>query len=470
MRLRWLLACSLALCCSLAVGCGGSDVETNSGPKASSEQTEASKSAKTGLEAVKTSLTKTVSSIKSSQELSRAIATASSNTNPRQPTGANQKPTPKANQSRSPKANDTQSARVNRQPAPHDDDQETATKVKQVTATISAASDELRLVEPEVAYLKEALNGPDTKDDFKSVEAIETSVREALTKLNAATDALEDIKGNSTELSGSLNEALEEIQTTALPAANRVKIPDNLKPPSSWPKLWDIGIWVAIILGAILVLVLLISAVRAYRTLSAARADARLKTKLQPLASVIQKQQAEVASRIAELTTSQNDLRTKVADLEYQLSKVARIAREAANDGAARRAPASPPTFSSYEEPVARDEPQFPISIGDYLSKMQRSSNIVRPDFQNDILVSDPGGTGELVLIRDAGISDDLQPLFVIPRATQFQTKQDFYTYYQKYYECARPSAGDVWIIDPAVVSRVSGGWQLREKGVLEVR
>jgi len=112
----------------------------------------------------------------------------------------------------------------------------------------------------------------------------------------------------------------------------------------------------------------------------------------------------------------------------------------------------------------------FPISIGDYLSKMQRSSNIVRPDFQNDILVSDPGGTGELVLIRDAAISDELQPLFVVPRVTQFQTKQDFYTYYQKYYECARPAAGDIWIIDPAVVSRVSGGWQLREKGVLEVR
>jgi hypothetical protein len=53
---------------------------------------------------------------------------------------------------------------------------------------------------------------------------------------------------------------------------------------------------------------------------------------------------------------------------------------------------------------------------------------------------------------------------------TQFQTKQEFHSYYERYYECQRPSAGDVWIIDPAVVSTVPGGWELREKGVLEVR
>jgi hypothetical protein len=94
----------------------------------------------------------------------------------------------------------------------------------------------------------------------------------------------------------------------------------------------------------------------------------------------------------------------------------------------------------------------------------------VRPDFQNGILVDDPQGKGELVLIRDSRLPEETQPLFVIPRSTQFQTKQDFYTYYEKYYDCAKPSAGDVWIIDPAVVSTVHGGWQLREKGVLEVR
>jgi hypothetical protein len=101
---------------------------------------------------------------------------------------------------------------------------------------------------------------------------------------------------------------------------------------------------------------------------------------------------------------------------------------------------------------------------------MTRYANVVRPDFQNGLLVSAPDGKGELMLIRDSRTPDDTQPLFVVPRATQFQTKQDFYTYYEKYYDCVRPSAGDVWIIDPAVVEKVSGGWQLREKGVLEIR
>jgi hypothetical protein len=101
---------------------------------------------------------------------------------------------------------------------------------------------------------------------------------------------------------------------------------------------------------------------------------------------------------------------------------------------------------------------------------MNRFANVVKPDFQNGILVNDPEGDGELVLIRDPRVRDDTQPLFVIPRATQFHTKQDFYTYYQKYYDCVRPTGGDVWIIGPAVVEKVTGGWQLREKGMLEVR
>ncbi|HEX5702262.1 MAG TPA: hypothetical protein VFX97_03485 [Pyrinomonadaceae bacterium] len=115
-------------------------------------------------------------------------------------------------------------------------------------------------------------------------------------------------------------------------------------------------------------------------------------------------------------------------------------------------------------------EPEFPASVNEYLDKKRRNSTVVKPDFQNGILVNDIDGKGELVLIRDASVADDAQPLFVVPRVAQFQTKQEFHSYYERYYECQRPSAGDVWIIDPAIVSTVPGGWQLREKGVLEVR
>ena len=101
---------------------------------------------------------------------------------------------------------------------------------------------------------------------------------------------------------------------------------------------------------------------------------------------------------------------------------------------------------------------------------MTRFANIVKPDFQNGILINDPEGKGELMLIRDSRYPDETQPLFVVPRYAQFQTPQDFHTYYEKYYDCMKPGAGEVWIIDPAVVEKVSGGWLLREKGVLEIR
>nr|MDQ5835389.1 hypothetical protein [Acidobacteriota bacterium] len=115
-----------------------------------------------------------------------------------------------------------------------------------------------------------------------------------------------------------------------------------------------------------------------------------------------------------------------------------------------------------------KEEPAFPAAAEDYLNRNRRSAVVVKPDFQNGILVQDAEGQGEFMLVRDHSAPDEL--LYVIPRTGYFQTKQDFLTYYAKYYECARPSAGTVWIVQPAVVDRVSGGWSLREKGELEVR
>jgi hypothetical protein len=48
--------------------------------------------------------------------------------------------------------------------------------------------------------------------------------------------------------------------------------------------------------------------------------------------------------------------------------------------------------------------------------------------------------------------------------------RQEYYNFYEKYYDCANPESGALWIHDPAVVEKVAGGWQLREKGRLEVR
>ena len=119
---------------------------------------------------------------------------------------------------------------------------------------------------------------------------------------------------------------------------------------------------------------------------------------------------------------------------------------------------------------TTRPHVHFPISAESYLDQVRQIAMVVRPDFQKGILVGAPTGNGELVLIRNSSQSVERQTLFLLPRVTQFQTKQEFYTYYEKYYQCEKPSAGDVWIVEPATVSKVEGGWQLKKKGVLDIR
>lgn len=180
--------------------------------------------------------------------------------------------------------------------------------------------------------------------------------------------------------------------------------------------------------------------------------------------------QPDYGSKLSSLSSAQAELSGRLNELNTEVRSLARLVR----DSLGTRRPDGNPSYGGFsyqshaENISPKEEPDFPVSAVDYLGKMDRFATVVRPDFQNGILVNDPDGTGELVLIRDS--RDETQPLFVVPSATQFQTKQDFYTYYQKYYDCNRPSAGDVWIIGPAVVERVAGGWQLREKGMLEIR
>src|SRR6185503_7270449 len=46
---------------------------------------------------------------------------------------------------------------------------------------------------------------------------------------------------------------------------------------------------------------------------------------------------------------------------------------------------------------------------------------------------------------------------------------RDFYEFYQDYYHCPNPDAGDVQIIQPAFVSDTGNGWNLVATGLLEV-
>jgi len=235
--------------------------------------------------------------------------------------------------------------------------------------------------------------------------------------------------------------------------------------------LWNTLMLFLKILGGVVTLVLLASVLNYLWTRSWKTLESNVGQLVKAHVAAARDGQPDYAPKLSSLASTQTDINAKLNELDTEVRSLARLIR----DSLARRSDRNPSSgtsnYQSYAEDVSpKDEPEFPVSAVNYLDKMNRFANVVKPDFQNGILVNDPEGDGELVLIRDPRLRDETQPLFVIPRATQFHTKQDFYTYYQKYYDCVRPTAGDVWIIGPAVVEKVTGGWQLREKGMLEVR
>lgn len=234
-----------------------------------------------------------------------------------------------------------------------------------------------------------------------------------------------------------------------------------------WEWLWT-ALYVA---GGLFVLSLLAVGVQHLRKQSQQNFQANLIRIAEAQRSAIREAHKDLDDKLTSLSAAQKDLSRELVDLHTEVRSMARMVRESSSDRNDHRRQTPVNNYQpQWEEAPVKDEPEFPVSADDYLRKMDRYANVVKPDFQNGILVDDPEGKGELILIRDSRLADEAQPLFVVPCATHFQTKQDFYTHYEKYYECPRPMAGDVWILGPAVVEKVTGGWRLREKGMLEIR
>jgi hypothetical protein len=106
--------------------------------------------------------------------------------------------------------------------------------------------------------------------------------------------------------------------------------------------------------------------------------------------------------------------------------------------------------------------PAFPSLVASYL-KRTKAANKINVTFDYDTGSFVPVEDGEFVVITNLA-----QPV-VLPRAPKFSTKRDFYEFYQDYYHCPNPDAGDVQIVQPAFVSDSSNGWNLVATGILEV-
>ena len=144
-------------------------------------------------------------------------------------------------------------------------------------------------------------------------------------------NALKDVNQgdrDSAQLNKLLNSAKSEIESAASQLM-QISIPPGLEEPSS-PLVQMIYAWVptiAIAFAVILGLVLLMFVIKALLKLSSDRAEARIASRLKPLASNVQKQHEDFAAQLAKLTNNQNDLRTRIDEFEVELKRVSRMAR-----------------------------------------------------------------------------------------------------------------------------------------------
>src|SRR5690242_14177077 len=106
--------------------------------------------------------------------------------------------------------------------------------------------------------------------------------------------------------------------------------------------------------------------------------------------------------------------------------------------------------------------PAFPSTVALYL-KRTRSADKVNVTFDYESESFMPVEDGEFVVITNQN------PAIVLPRAPRFGSHRDFYEFYQDYYHCPKPDAGEVNVIEPATVSASGNGWRLETMGVLEV-
>lgn len=123
---------------------------------------------------------------------------------------------------------------------------------------------------------------------------------------------------------------------------------------------------------------------------------------------------------------------------------------------------------AAFTQPIFKPEPQFPIAAEDYINKIRSNAQTATADLIGGRLVQDADKGNEFLIVRGNELMDDL--FYAVPNQTRFNIKGDYLNYYQNYYNCDNPSGGAVWIKSPTTVRRVDGGWQLVEKGELEVK
>jgi len=266
------------------------------------------------------------------------------------------------------------------------------------------------------------------------------------------------------EVLGYLNQSqkdLGNVKSALAKASTRSSVVKPTSPPRTNIFTANWMVLAAAILGAIILIGLIVFGAKLFFAKIGSALDSRLAIAVKATSDGFKRQQNDVSTKISKIDSSYAEINSRLTDLQFEVKSIGRLIRDLPSDRPQLR-PHLP-----YEQVSIVGAPAFPASVSDYIETKQRTGTVVRPDFQKGILVIDPESESELMLVRESEADGET---IMVPRIGQFQTRQDFHTYFGKYYDCQNPTSGDVWILRPAVVSTVPGGWELQEKGVLEVR
>jgi hypothetical protein len=324
-------------------------------------------------------------------------------------------------------------------------------------------------------YVKGAIDGLQRNRAITDVKSDIHDAIENLPKTEATATEVGQIEKSLNSVHAKLTEKLDDTtrnQAIADLEAVILQIHSLPPPPASTERSWkDWSLLVVLIVIGVVTALLLAAAAMSIWKHAWRNVEINVARIVNGHIGLERKAQPDFTDKLTSLSSSQKEINSNLIDLQTEVRTLARMVRESLADRNDRRPPALPLSYQPQSDgSTLKDEPEFPVSVNEYLGKMSRYASAVKLDFQNGILVNDPDNKDELFLIRDSREVDDGKALFLVPGAAQFHNKQDFEIYYSKYYNCPRPQMGDVWIIGPAVVQKVPGGWQLREKGMLEVR
>ena len=192
-----------------------------------------------------------------------------------------------------------------------------------------------------------------------------------------------------------------------------------------------------------------------YRKISNVRVDAiRLQEKLNNLKSSVSSQHINLNNSITNCENSILRIRNSLPpDLTDEiLTLKAQIQSLRARDG-------NSPAIVRNSEPVSSE-----LTVSNYLTqaagRMVRANSVfMRPE----TLTQD--ADGKFVLMQN-----QRGQYLAIPNLPRFGSAQD-YSHFQKFYDCDQPTAGEIIIVEPAIVNQdpASGEWNLAKKGTLQI-